>query len=290
MENFVVEKIALPEEGISLDKINNKIEETNWLIIICPLCGKLIWDIVECKNCGRIFCIYCINKFRIEKGDFCPICEFAPFTPSNSLALKLLFTQINLKCPNELSNENPNYLDYKSHLEKCKYRKCYCSNEGCEYNNILKNEDEMVKHSRECEFRIISCEKCKKLMKAKELFFHNINVCPEYFVKCSKCFCCFKRKDFICNKHIKDSTECLKNQVDYYKRKCLLYESKSKKAKKKKKTKDFEIEKERIKKFLNCKENNLDNYAAPNCESLKCTNIFEFLNKKRKNDGVWNFN
>ena len=55
--------------------------------------------------------MYNVNKFSEENSDFCPICEFAPFTPSNSLALKLLFAEINLKCPNELCKENINYLD-----------------------------------------------------------------------------------------------------------------------------------------------------------------------------------
>ena len=285
MENFIIEKTDIPEEGISLDKIKDKIEKSKLLLIICPLCGKLIWDIVDCKKCGRIFCKYCINNFRDENGDFCPFCEFAPFTSSDCLALKLLFSQINLKCPNELCKENPNYLNYESHLEECKYRKCYCSNEGCQYINILKNKDEIVKHSKECEFKAISCDKCKKIMKAKELPYHIINDCPENYIICSKCFCSFKRKDFIGNKHIKDSTECLKNQVDYYKRKCLRFELNPNYELKK--TNVFEIDKGRLKKFLNCNENNLDNYSAPNYISVKYNKNL-FLNKKRKNDDTFN--
>ena len=258
------------------------------LLIIYPLCGKLIWDIVECKNCGRIFCKYCINKFSEENSDFCPICEFAPFTPSNSLALKLLFAEINLKCPNELCKENINYLDYESHIKICKYRKCYCSNEGCHYSNILKNKNEIEKHSRECEFRTINCEKCKKIIKANELIAHVLYDCPEYLVKCSQCFCYIKRKDFIKNKHRKNSKECLKNQVNYYKNKCLVYESKSNNASKN--SYDIEFEKKRIKNSLNCHANYLDNYAAPNCVSVKYVGNLGFLNKKRKNDEPLDYN
>ena len=92
-------------------------------------------------------------------------------------------------------------------------------NEGCNYENILKNKNEIEKRSKECQFRKVRCLYSKKLLKAFLLKSHEENECPEIMVKCQKCFSYMSRRHFNFTHKIKDNIECLKLHVEYDKSK-----------------------------------------------------------------------
>jgi len=211
MENYYPDPINKPKEGIPLGLVVNKISKN----LICPICCNLVWNYVDCKQCGGLFCGNCIAKSLIKVKNCCPMCRKSPFNSSDCKALKKLFINIQLKCPNKPCDEIILYPEYISHLEKCKFRKYYCSNIGCTYQNILKNKKEMEAHSKSCKYGLFLCS-CGKKIKKVELEDHINTTCTQ-IVQCQFCHKTMTR-GYLKRKHEKDDTEvqCLKKKVEYY--------------------------------------------------------------------------
>lgn len=212
MKNFAPDPILVPENGISFDDILSKIDESYLDIITCPICQNLVWDIVDCDQCGNLFCRNCIKDATTKVGDSCPICRKSPFQSTECKALKKIFANIKLKCPNKPCQESIEYSDYLFHQEKCKYRKYHCIIEGCNYENTLNEIDNMEKHSKECPYRMINCMYCKKLIKIINMDNHLNNEC-EQIVKCYNCNYQMKRSYFN-SKH--NDLDCLKCRMNRY--------------------------------------------------------------------------
>ena len=212
MKNFAPDPILVPENGISFDDILSKIDESYLDIITCPICQNLVWDIVDCDQCGNLFCRNCIKDATTKVGDSCPICRKSPFQSTECKALKKIFANIKLKCPNKPCQESIEYSDYLLHQEKCKYRKYHCIIEGCNYENTLNEIDNMEKHSKECPYRMINCMYCKKLIKIINMDNHLNNEC-EQIVKCYNCNYQMKRSYFN-SKH--NDLDCLKCRMNRY--------------------------------------------------------------------------
>ena len=165
MENFSPAPIIEPKDGISFDIVLGKLNEQIKDIITCPICSKLIWNIVDCSKCGYIFCKNCIQESKEKVNDSCPICRESPFKTTNSQIMKRIFANIRIKCPNSYCGEKTEYFDYISHQEKCKFRKYHCMNKGCDFETPLYNKINMEYHSKTCQYRIINCNYCNKKIK-----------------------------------------------------------------------------------------------------------------------------
>ena len=212
MENYSPAPINKPKEGIPLEFVLNKISKD----FICPICLNLVWDIVDCTQCGSLFCRNCIKNSLAKVKDCCPICRKSPFTYSDCKALKKLFIGIQLKCPNKPCNEKILYHEYVSHLEKCKFRKYHCSNDGCDYENTLNNKKDMEKHSLECKNGIIPCIYCGIKIKKIDLDSHIKTKCTQ-LVKCKFCDKTMKRGYFssMHDNGADNDVQCLKNKIKY---------------------------------------------------------------------------
>ena len=119
MESFSPKEIDKPKNGIELKMLLSQNKDD----LICPICQNLIWNYTDCSQCGNLFCSSCINESLSKVKDSCPVCKTTPFKSSGSKALKKLFVNIKLKCPNQPCDEKIEYSEYINHLEKCKYRK-----------------------------------------------------------------------------------------------------------------------------------------------------------------------
>ena len=216
MLNYKPQKINYPTMGIPFEMVSNKVEQIKLEELTCPICQNLIWNIVYCSKCGNIFCQYSINQSIEKVNNSCPICRNSRFQISECLALKIFFKNIYLKCPNESCKENPNYLDYISHLEKCKFRKYYCSNQGCTYENVLNNEKDLIFHSQLCKFRIINCSYCNEKMNVNDYKNHVLYNCSQN-MECPKCHKIMTRGIYNSVHNTKDNIEYLKAQAEYYK-------------------------------------------------------------------------
>ena len=109
MENYSAVTIDEPTNGIPIENIINELSEKALEAIICPICFNLLWDIVDCKECGYIFCKKCIDDSIQKINNSCPVCRCSPFVSSGCKALKNIFLNIHLKCPNESCEENIEY-------------------------------------------------------------------------------------------------------------------------------------------------------------------------------------
>lgn len=294
MENYSLAPINKPKEGIPLDLVVNKIPKD----FICPICLNLVWDIVDCTQCGNLFCRNCINNSLAKVKNCCPMCRKSPFNHSDCKALKKLFLNLQLKCPNKPCDEKILYPEYINHLEKCKFRKCRCSNDGCDYENILENKNEMMAHSILCKYGLFPCIYCGKKIKKLELEEHVNTTCTQ-IVQCQFCHKTMTR-GYLKSKHEKDDTEvqCLKKKIEYYMHQSSDYCDQVKKLKSssldkiKKLKNEHQGELNKCKEKINILEKKCDKLSKENEilneEILKWNDNFQnlhdksFLNKKRK--------
>ena len=220
MESFSPEPINEPKNGIELKMVLNKNKDD----LKCPICHNLIWNYTDCSQCGNLFCSYCINESKKKVKDSCPVCKATPFKSSGSKALKKLFMNIKLKCPNQPCDEEIEYSEYISHLEKCKFRKYRCNNNGCDYVNTLQNKKELEEHSKACQHKKIKCKYCDKEIKQIDFKNHEINEC-QGLIKCPFCEMAMQRRTFMKNHTDSNSNniKCLKTKVDHYIKECNKY-------------------------------------------------------------------
>ena len=303
--NISPNKIKLPlsddENGILDEYIQTK--DQNCLdTFTCSICDCLAWDPVSCSKCDKIFCRSCILKYA-EKKNICPFrCESYTIREITRNEKDYL-NKITIKCTNLDCSQYFKYYDYKSHLEKCKYRKYHCKNDPCKVEGYI---NDMISHSQKCEFRRIICEKCKQKVKICEIEMHQKKECPENIVNCKLCGQKMKRGIYITKHRSKnnDNPNCLKVQLENMS-KSLKKEIDSKNneindLKKKnreliKKNEKYEVENNNLKKKLEeikqyikngynsfILEENKENNKEKKQEDISNININEEMNKKEK--------
>ena len=204
--------INLPKGGIEKKNISD-INESLLSDLTCPICLNIVWNPVECNECGNIFCEYCAKKISNSYRSYCPICKKI-FVTRQSKGLKKILSKIRIKCPYRFCKKNPQYFDYVKHLEDCDYRLYHCKNDGCEYQDVLIN---MKYHTNECKYRIIKCKFCSKNIKAYTFEKHEKNECTQEII-CPKCHETMTRGYFWSNHYNEnnENIECLKGQASYY--------------------------------------------------------------------------
>lgn len=217
-EHYSKKPVIILKEGIPLDRIilpNENKEILNELK--CPICYNLVWEAVECKGCGILFCKYCIEKSKNSTNDNCPFCRKSPFEPSPSEFKDVVLGTIRIKCSNKNCHEKPDYFHYLEHLNKCKFGLYKCNNVGCNFEGTL---DKIKDHPNQCEYRLIQCENCEKEIKYIEYDNHIQKECTRN-IKCSLCHAQMTI-GYYNSTHTKDKNQiiaCLKAQVKYYQEK-----------------------------------------------------------------------
>ena len=207
-------KISLPvydkENGILDEYIQtaDKICQENFT---CCICACLAWDPVCCPKCDKPFCRACLAKYG--KNKICPFkCEINSFREITRNEKNYL-NKIKIKCTNIGCSKFIPYSDYVTHLEKCSLRKYHCKNYPCKEEGYI---NEMIKHTKNCPYRIVECSKCKQNIKFSEMKVHQQELCPEIMVKCKLCKSSMKRGVYL-KEHYSENNEnvkCLKAQVD----------------------------------------------------------------------------
>ena len=205
-KNYSPNPIKQPKAGIPIKNIGN-IDESSLSNLQCAICLNLLWNPIECNECGNSFCDYCIKE-SLKISNFCPLCKISPFNSRKAKGLNKFLNKIRIKCNNKQCKEKPEYFDYVKHLEACPYRLYHCKNDGCKYQDFL---DNMKYHSNECEYRIIKCKYCSKDIKFFTFEFHEKTECTQN-VECEKCHTSMTRGFFWTN-HYSEKDEnitCLK--------------------------------------------------------------------------------
>ena len=175
--NFTPKPINEQKDGIPFENVISKIDKITLDVITCPICLKLVWDVVDCNQCGNVFCKSCILESLTKVNDSCPLCKYSPVKTTDCKTIKKVLSNIQIKCPNTDCQYNPLYSNYVTHQEKCLYRKYICCNKGCNYENSLNNEIDIMLHS------IFKCFYCKTIMsKYDYLNNHNNYDCAQCLI------------------------------------------------------------------------------------------------------------
>ena len=213
MKKFVPNPVTEPKNGIPFKNVFSKSKKTVPNSMICPICQKLIWNIVSCVKCGAVFCNSCINELISKENNSCPNCKNNPFAFGDNKPLKRFFADIKLKCPNSKCKEHPDYLEYLSHQENCIFRKYHCINDGCDFQICINKEKAMDSHWRKCPYRKIKCKYCQKEIRFIDAQNHTNLECDKF----KKCKICHKEmtKNEYDNNH--NEVNCLKFQVQSHK-------------------------------------------------------------------------
>ena len=209
--------IKYPKDGIPDEYINPKHKEIlkQFNEFICPICGKLLWEFIECGRCHFLFCSFCIKKSISFLGDKCPCCRKTPFVQYENKTVKKLIGNISIRCPYKECNRYILYSNYREHIEKCEFRTCKCNNFSCGFTSL---ESEMVKHKEICEYRLVSCQYCGKNVQKFELGKHHKEVCLEVFVTCPDCGVAIIRGEYKRVHLSNNKVECLDYQIRNYKK------------------------------------------------------------------------
>ena len=176
----------------------------------CTICLGYAIDPLFCKKCeNAVYCRNCLveysEKFFNNQQPSCALkCGSKEFNGPSKKEAEIL-NYIKIGCVYEGCNKYIGNLDFKTHLEKCEYRKYHCNNNPCKKEGLL---NEMEAHSKKCIYREIKCKYCKNAIIKSNKENHLKEVCPEYFVKCKYCEIDMKRKDY--QRHITDDGACLK--------------------------------------------------------------------------------
>ena len=179
----------------------------------CQICFNLAWEPVEIENCSHIFCKFCLNKHLAQRKN-CPVCRQTSIKVKSSITLSRCCGEFKIKYRNIGCKETPSYSNYMEHLEKCKFKKYICLNEGCKYKGI---REEVKTHCLNCEFRIIDCKYCHNPVKFCDFETHSKTLCTQEYT-CQLCHLKMERGKFFSKHYSKngDNIECLKAQVKYY--------------------------------------------------------------------------
>ena len=151
--------------------------DTNYIVefhdkcpFICSICKGFPRYPIELKQCGHIFCYFCIAKVkRTNENGFplpkkCPNCRvyFSKYDivtfAMTSAALNGIYSSYDIRCPYECGHISSPKAMIEHETMECKHRPVLCTSHGC--HKVLP-DDEMQQHLVECTKRFVYCTKCR---------------------------------------------------------------------------------------------------------------------------------
>ena len=169
MEN-IKRKLEQFTTGINTELV---MDENKSLIdeAICQICLNLSLKPVSCKNCGKLFCSFCIDNWT-KKSKSCPNCKAYNFENPPRILMNFL-NKIRLKCKYSDCKFNLNYGDFENHINFCEFGNYLCYAENCLFNGT---KNEVIFHLKSCIQISENCDNCGLNLPRKFLFPHK-NIC-----------------------------------------------------------------------------------------------------------------
>ena len=87
----------------------------------CPICRDLVMNPVECKNCSKLFCKYCIDNW-LKNTNQCPNKHIFEKKEELDDWIKIALGKIFLKCPFKGCRSDYAYKYWKAHVKKCIFK------------------------------------------------------------------------------------------------------------------------------------------------------------------------
>ena len=91
----------------------------------CPICRDLVMNPVECKNCSKLFCKYCIDNW-LQNTNQCPNKHIFEKKEELDDWIKTALGKIFLKCPFIGCRSDYAYKYWKDHVKKCIFKSKGC--------------------------------------------------------------------------------------------------------------------------------------------------------------------
>lgn len=223
--------------GINLNLITPKHKEFS-TEVICSICLAMVYDPTMCKKCESIFCRGCIGE-SLKRSLKCPNkCLFEEREIPG--VLRNLLNKFELQC---YYTKNGClaillYSDFPQHCDDCEYGDFKCNTANCNYIGI---KIDTIAHIEICPLKLLLCKYCTKEVYRKDYDTH-VKECGMKMVRCI--YCNEEYLSMVLDTHMKDNcnfiqiqcenclvdyikqdyanhnvSDCLNNQVEYWKNK-----------------------------------------------------------------------
>lgn len=141
---------------------------------VCMNCHAVQLDTIKLNNCEHAICRPCFSK-RTQNNIKCCPCS-APMEEGekeDTLRLRSVIEGLTIFCPKQCGSKIAlGHAD--THMENaCPLTKVACNNRGC-YQKMKRKE--LNNHMKVCDFRMVTCEGCKRTLKSIELRKHQITM------------------------------------------------------------------------------------------------------------------
>ncbi|CAF0905288.1 unnamed protein product [Adineta ricciae] len=201
------------KNAISSDRLTNLKDQID--LVLCPICGDVLWKPVTCSSCENSFCSFCIDKWLFEQQkEIIPNLDNETHLDYSTKSLSL--TRCPFNCSPYIQRNCPSLL--RIILSKLNIE-CRNKINGC--REILSYE-QLEKHQEECcPYQVIQCSGCKKFIR-KDVFDeeNHFLMCRYVKFQCTKCESVFRRED----KH--DRFDCIEGQIRLLEQRLMLTERK----------------------------------------------------------------
>ena len=150
---------------------NDVVEFQDKCPFVCSICRGFPRYPIELRECGHIFCYFCIAKVKRSTNETgirlpkkCPNCRvyFTKYDIINfemaSAALRSIYSTYEIRCPYQCGYVSSPKAILKHETMDCKYRPVLCTSHGC--HTVLPDE-QMQQHLAECTKRFVHCNKCR---------------------------------------------------------------------------------------------------------------------------------
>ena len=130
----------------------------------CCLCQKIMFNPVECEQCGHNFCYTCLSTSGCPFG-----CSHLKINKA-SLSIINILNNIKFECANVGCTEILYYSEVETHIRDCPYQKIKCENDGCD--KIILKKDIFEHNKNECHYFKIKCKWCKNAFIKRDIDKH----------------------------------------------------------------------------------------------------------------------
>ena len=208
-----------PKGGISKERMISYSgdQEALFNTLKCLVCGNIAFNPRECSNCKKAVCLYCLTIHK-EKNNMqmdinhCPGegCIGGQFEMNQMR--EVMLNLLEFKCHNEQCGEKLKYADLDKHECEFDYFRCEapeCNEDYTRYEidnhedvcpkiplnclyqvngcNLVITRENMKMHKDECEFKLLSCDKCGlNSIRKRDLKEHE-KICPIEEIVCEEC-------------------------------------------------------------------------------------------------------
>jgi hypothetical protein len=191
VDNAPVSLPSIPVYNYTMDPviIQNKMASE----FLCSICKFVTKDPCELINCGHVYCLDCITKWKemslsCSRVLHCPDCKtsFNPRHTRLSLKINRLINSMNMKC--SYCNWGGTVLDFKKHSDPLDVdHRCPRIEVTCDKCDDKVSSSMLQTHvDTQCPCRVVECDKCDEFIAFRDIDSHVTHTCEFTIFKCNE--------------------------------------------------------------------------------------------------------